>query len=114
MTDAELFGWADQGGYTIVTDNVKDFRPLATASEASGGTHPVLLFTSSRRSLDSGATLASSSSLSTCGSPAGRAAPRSGCGRPEAGAAPRSVPAAAGEVRVGAVGHEGETPGAEQ
>lgn len=49
MTDSDLCGWAEEGGYTLVTGNVKDFRPLAAASEASGRAKtPPLLFTSSR------------------------------------------------------------------
>lgn len=49
MTDAALCAWAEEGGYTLVTENVKDFRPLAAASQASGrGITSPLLFTSSR------------------------------------------------------------------
>lgn len=48
MTDGELFAWAASCGYTIATENVKDFRPLAASAEATGSPSPGLLFTSSR------------------------------------------------------------------
>jgi predicted nuclease of predicted toxin-antitoxin system len=43
-TDAELFEWAIEQGRRIVTENVKDFRPLLR-DDASG---PGVLFLSSR------------------------------------------------------------------
>ena len=43
-SDAELCDWAAQEDRRIVTENVKDFRPLAVARRGS----PRLLFTSSR------------------------------------------------------------------
>jgi hypothetical protein len=47
MSDAELHAWAGAQGRRIVTENVKDFRPLvAQASEAAAA--PGVLFTSSR------------------------------------------------------------------
>lgn len=49
MTDSELFVVAASRGYTLVTENVKDFRPLATAAGANETPAPHLLFTSSRR-----------------------------------------------------------------
>lgn len=43
-SDAEIYAWARAQGRWVVTENVKDFRPLAT--DGQGG--PGLLFTSSR------------------------------------------------------------------
>jgi hypothetical protein len=44
MSDVELCRWANENGRRIVTENVKDFRPLAAMEDAGPG----LLFTSSR------------------------------------------------------------------
>ena len=46
MTDADLLTWSADHARRLVTENVKDFRPLLNAGEASG---PGLLCTSSRR-----------------------------------------------------------------
>jgi hypothetical protein len=48
LSDEELFGWAGQAGRRIVTENVKDFRPLLRRTEESGQYPTPLLFTSSR------------------------------------------------------------------
>lgn len=48
MTDAELFGWAAEARRRIVTENVKDFRPLLLLAIEAGHSHPALLLTSSR------------------------------------------------------------------
>jgi len=44
MSDAELYKWATERDRRVVTENVKDFRPLARQEIAGPG----LLFTSSR------------------------------------------------------------------
>jgi hypothetical protein len=44
LSDAEVYAWAGDRGRRVVTENVKDFRPLVGA-----GTGPGVLFTSSRR-----------------------------------------------------------------
>lgn len=47
MADSEIFAWAANEGRWLLTENVKDFRPLvlsATQAEAKAG----VLFTSSR------------------------------------------------------------------
>jgi NAD(P)-dependent dehydrogenase (short-subunit alcohol dehydrogenase family) len=48
LSDEELFGWAGQVSRRIVTENVKDFRPLVRRAEESGQYPTPLLFTSSR------------------------------------------------------------------
>jgi hypothetical protein len=48
MSDDELYRWAGEHGYRIVTENVKDFAPLLRRAEEEGGAVPGLLFTSSR------------------------------------------------------------------
>ncbi len=48
LSDEELFGWAGQADRRIVTENVKDFRPLLYRTEESGQGPTPLLFTSSR------------------------------------------------------------------
>ena len=48
LSDEELFGWAGQVSRRIVTENVKDFRPLVRRAEESGQHPTPLLFTSSR------------------------------------------------------------------
>jgi Domain of unknown function (DUF5615) len=44
MSDLELYKWATERGRRIVTENVKDFRPLSRQETAGPG----LLFTSTR------------------------------------------------------------------
>jgi len=44
MNDGQLLEWAEERGRILVTENVKDFRPLLSASH----TAPRVLFTSSR------------------------------------------------------------------
>ena len=44
LTDPELLAWATEHGRRIVTENVRDFRPLIVAEP----TGPGVLFTSSR------------------------------------------------------------------
>ena len=48
LSDEELYGWAGQQRRRVVTENVKDFRPLLRRSEESGQPPTPLLFTSSR------------------------------------------------------------------
>lgn len=48
LADEELYSWAGQQQRRIVTENVKDFRPLLRRSEESGAAPTPLLFTSSR------------------------------------------------------------------
>lgn len=48
MTDPELFRWAAQRGRRVVTENVKDFRPLLRDADESGLSGAALLLTSSR------------------------------------------------------------------
>lgn len=48
MTDLELFRWAAQRGRRVVTENVKDFRPLLRYADESGLPAAALLLTSSR------------------------------------------------------------------
>ncbi len=48
MTDPELFRWAARRGRRIVTENVKDFRPLLYRADESGLAGAALLLTSSR------------------------------------------------------------------
>jgi hypothetical protein len=48
MTDTEVYSWAAMQGRCIVTENVKDFRPILTRTEEAGGPVAALLFTSSR------------------------------------------------------------------
>lgn len=43
LPDAEVYAWAGAHGRRVVTENVKDFRPLLT-----GDSGPGVLFTSSR------------------------------------------------------------------
>lgn len=48
MTDPELFLWAARCGRRVVTENVKDFRPLLRHADESGLPAAALLLTSSR------------------------------------------------------------------
>jgi hypothetical protein len=48
MTDEDLFGWAAAEGRWLVTENVKDFRPVMRRALQTGGAAARLLFTSSR------------------------------------------------------------------
>jgi hypothetical protein len=48
MTDEDLFAWAATNGRWLLTENVKDFRPIMLRALQSGGPTAGLLFTSSR------------------------------------------------------------------
>ncbi|MDG4792877.1 DUF5615 family PIN-like protein [Micromonospora sp. WMMD1082] len=48
MSDNEVFGWAAQEKSWLLTENVKDFRPILLQAIQTGATAPGLLFTSSR------------------------------------------------------------------
>ncbi len=48
MTDGELFAWAAENGRRIVTENVKDFRPLLLEALERDRPYAPLLLTSSR------------------------------------------------------------------
>lgn len=48
LSDEELFVWAGRAGRRIVTENVKDFRPLLLREEELGQGTSAVLFTSSR------------------------------------------------------------------
>jgi predicted nuclease of predicted toxin-antitoxin system len=47
--DSEVFARAQEEGRAVVTENVRDFRPLAHAWEAEGKIHYGLVLTSNRR-----------------------------------------------------------------
>jgi len=48
LSDLELFEWAAVHSVWLLTENVKDFRPLLRAAADSGRPHASLLLTSSR------------------------------------------------------------------
>lgn len=48
LSDTELFEWAASARRRIVTENVKDFRPLLARAQGSEGSPAQLLLTSSR------------------------------------------------------------------
>jgi Domain of unknown function (DUF5615) len=48
MTDQELFAWAIADNRWLLTENVKDFRPILLRAMQAGGVITGLLFTSSR------------------------------------------------------------------
>lgn len=48
MTDDDLFAWSAADHRWLVTENVKDFRPIMLRALQAGGTTAGLLFTSSR------------------------------------------------------------------
>jgi hypothetical protein len=48
MSDDELFGWAVTDNRWLLTENVKDFRPILLRAMQGGGALTGLLFTSSR------------------------------------------------------------------
>jgi hypothetical protein len=48
MTDDDLFGWATADHRWLLTENVKDFRPIMQRALQAGHTATGLLFTSSR------------------------------------------------------------------
>ena len=48
LSDDEVYGWAAAQRRCLVTENVKDFRPILTRTEEAGGPVAALLFTSSR------------------------------------------------------------------
>lgn len=48
LNDASLFRLAQELGRAVVTENVKDFAPLAADTVARGDAHHGLLFTSNR------------------------------------------------------------------
>jgi hypothetical protein len=47
-TDEEVFAWAATEGRWLLTENVKDFRPILLRALQAGGVTAGLLFTSSR------------------------------------------------------------------
>ncbi len=47
--DLEVFAAAQGEGRALVTENVRDFRPIAREWEASGRVHDALILTSNRR-----------------------------------------------------------------
>jgi Domain of unknown function (DUF5615) len=49
LPDAELFRWAAEHGRRIVTENIKDFRPLLMRAYTTGETIAPLLLVSPRR-----------------------------------------------------------------
>ena len=48
MTDHQVFAWAAAEQAWVLTENVKDFRPIILEAMQSGAVVPGLLFTSSR------------------------------------------------------------------
>lgn len=48
MTDEDLYAWAGTERCWLLTENVKDFRPIMLRALQSGGATPGLLYTSSR------------------------------------------------------------------
>lgn len=48
-SDVEIYAWASVHGYRIVTENIKDFRPLLIGAAARGGTVASLLLVHPRR-----------------------------------------------------------------
>lgn len=48
LTDADIFKWAASHGRRVLTENVKDFRPLLLQAHESGASCANLLLTSSR------------------------------------------------------------------
>lgn len=58
LPDPALFDAARNDGRVVVTNNIKDFRPLAAQCLAAGGTHPGLILLPSTRSRTRQATAA--------------------------------------------------------
>ncbi|APZ35240.1 hypothetical protein BOH66_14035 [Microbacterium aurum] len=48
-SDAEVYRWAAENDRRVVTENVKDFRPLLMQAQASDGPAAALLLVSPRR-----------------------------------------------------------------
>lgn len=48
MTDDDLFAWSAAEKRWLLTENVKDFRPIMLRALQAGGTMTGLLFTSNR------------------------------------------------------------------
>ncbi len=48
-SDAEVFGAAVAGGYTVLTENVGDFARIAAEHSIAGGRHPGVLIALSSR-----------------------------------------------------------------
>ncbi|MEN3305813.1 MAG: hypothetical protein V7603_2015 [Micromonosporaceae bacterium] len=48
MTDDDLFAWCAADGSWLLTENVRDFRPIMLRTLQAGGAAAGLLFTSSR------------------------------------------------------------------
>ncbi len=48
MTDAEVFAWATARGRWLLTENVKDFRPILLQALQADNPAPGILYTSSR------------------------------------------------------------------
>jgi len=47
--DSDVFEFASEAGRALVTENVRDFRPLASARLEAGNHHAGLVLTASRR-----------------------------------------------------------------
>ncbi len=48
MSEAEIFGWARANGYWLLTENVKDFRPILARARPDRSPVTGILCTSSR------------------------------------------------------------------
>jgi hypothetical protein len=48
-SDADVLEFARSDGRAVVSENVRDFRPLAEALLAAGGSHAGLVFTTEKR-----------------------------------------------------------------
>jgi predicted nuclease of predicted toxin-antitoxin system len=48
-TDEQVFDFAQAEARAIVTENIRDFRPLANMKIDAGGTHAGLIFTTGKR-----------------------------------------------------------------
>jgi Domain of unknown function (DUF5615) len=48
MTDDEVFAWAAAQGRWLLTENVKDFRPILLRTLQADGARPGVLYTSNR------------------------------------------------------------------
>jgi predicted nuclease of predicted toxin-antitoxin system len=48
-TDEEVLDYACEQGRAVVTENVRDYRPMAEARIAAGGSHHGLLFTTEKQ-----------------------------------------------------------------
>ena len=76
MTDADLYAWAAAKQCWLLTENVKDFRPILLRALQTGGQTTGLLFTSNRTFPRSRQTPVRSSKPYMPGSPTARRWPR--------------------------------------